>query len=74
MNLGKFNEVMQQMQDELSREMKTGKLGQVVKQCEKEKRNFNATQDRIKKYSDDINQFINKFDQMKEDIELYNKK
>jgi len=58
----------------LSKELNTGTLGTVIKQMEKEKSNYEMIMSKIKRSSEDIQNYVKKFDVIKEEIDSSNKK
>ena len=57
-----FNVRITSVQAELKEEMVTGKLGKTVARCDKEKKNYDQAMGKIKKLSEDIQEFVKKFD------------
>ena len=62
------------MQEDLQKELKEGKLGKTVKELEKQKQNYERAVGNIKNMTEEINGFVKKFDDLKEEIENFNKK
>ena len=69
-----FNSEINDVQKNLQNELATGKTGKVMKDNEKEKEQFSKTMTRMKKNSDEIESFVQKFDGVKNEIEENNKK
>lgn len=69
-----FNKEVQKVQDNLQEELKTGDLGKIQKSVDKEKAAYERTISNIKRLSDDINGYVKKFDNVKEEIDTSNKK
>ena len=69
-----FNQEVQKVQDSLQEELKTGEMGKTQKAVDKEKAAFERTMGNIKRLSEDINGYVKKFDNIKEEIETSNKK
>lgn len=69
-----FNKKIQGVQDKLQEEIKTGTLGQTIKQCEKEKTLYETVAKKVGKLSEDIQGYIKKFDDIKDEINTSGKK
>ena len=69
-----FNQEVQKVQDSLQEELKTGEMGKTQRAVDKEKAAFERTMGNIKRLSEDINGYVKKFDNIKEEIETSNKK
>mmetsp|Transcript_38182 Transcript_38182/g.58247 ORF Transcript_38182/g.58247 Transcript_38182/m.58247 type:complete len:218 (+) Transcript_38182:590-1243(+) len=68
-----YNQSINKVQFDLQEELKTGNLGKTLKTLDKEKNKFEQTQDKIKTWSNEIQDFAKKFDSVKEEIEGSNK-
>ena len=69
-----FNQEVQKVQDSLQEELKTGEMGKTQRAVDKEKAAFERVMGNIKRLSEDINGYVKKFDNIKEEIETSNKK
>lgn len=69
-----FNTEISDVQKNLQNELASGKTGQVIKDNQKEKDNFEKIMNRMKKTSDEIQSYVAKFDGVKDEIEENNKK
>lgn len=69
-----FNKEVQKVQDNLQEELKTGEMGKIQKSVDKEKAAYERTISNIKRLSDDINGYVKKFDNVKEEIDTSNRK
>lgn len=69
-----FNTEISDVQKNLQTELASGATGKVIKDNQKEKENFEKIMTRMKKTSDEIQSFVAKFDNVKDEIEENNKK
>ena len=57
-----------QVQENLQKELKSGSIGKTLKECEKEKTLFETCANKNKAISDEIQGFVKKFDDVKDEI------
>jgi len=62
------NQKINSIQSDLSKQLRTGPISKVVKECEKEKAAYNRVTDDIDRASKGIEGYIKKFDEIKNDI------
>jgi chromosome segregation ATPase len=67
-SLNKYNERVAELQNELDKQLKEGKIGQVVNAHEKAKNNYEAAILRVDRISTSIQDFSNKFDKIKDEV------
>ena len=69
-----YNTKIGDFQSNLTKELNSGALGTVIKQMEKEKSNYEMIMSKIKRSSEEIQNYVKKFDVIKEEIDSSNKK
>lgn len=66
--MNEYSGKVTKVQERLNSELKTGSISVVIKECEKQKGQYEQTMGKVKRTSEDIQNYIDKFDKVKEEI------